>query len=158
MIESLDGIDRKGCGEASIPDTDPRRTILVHPTSFPSAIFLLKREERAKVHLVPDSDGRASKDAHCESQCIALGAYPLLDALTEDGAKGKIGVSAFDLLQKTGHEEQEALWGGVVAGAIGVPPVDQDLSNPSKSTRELFATAVGVEEGEDVHADDRVEA
>ena len=81
-----------------------------------------------------------------------------MDALTEDRAKGQIGGSAFDLFQKTGHEEQEAFWSGVVAGAIGVPPVDQDLPDPSKSAGEFFATAVGVEEGEDVDADDRVKA
>ena len=156
VVESFDGVDCKGCGETTVPDADPRGTILVHPTGLPTAVFLLEREKGAEIHLVPDSDGRASKDAHGEGERITLGAYPLLDALTEDRAKGKISVSAFDLLQETGHEEQEAFRSGVVAGAIGIPPVDEDFPDPSKRAREFFTAAVCVEEGQDVHADDWV--
>jgi len=118
---------------------------------------LLECEKGSEVHFVPNSDGRASKDAHSEGQRIAFGSYPLLDALTEDGAQGKIGFSPFDLFEETSHEEEEAFRSSVVAGTVGVPPVDQDFSDPSESAREFVATSVGVEEGQDVHADDRIE-
>ena len=59
MIEGLDGIDRKGRGQTAVADVDPRGTVFVHPTSFPTTIFLLESEKGSKVHLVPDPNGRA---------------------------------------------------------------------------------------------------
>jgi hypothetical protein len=72
VIESLDGVDRKSRGQPAIPDIDPGRTVFVHPTSFPTAVFLLEREEGTEIHFVPDSNGRASEDTHGESQGIAF--------------------------------------------------------------------------------------
>lgn len=153
VIEGLDGVDRESSGQAAVPDVDPRGTVFVHPTNFPAAIFLLEREEGAEVHFVSDSDGRTGEDAHGESQSIALGSYPLLNALAEERAKGQVGIRAFDLFEETGHEEQETFRSGVIASAIGVPPVDQDFSDPSESTGEFLATAISVEQGQDVHTD-----
>jgi hypothetical protein len=62
------------------------------------------------------------------------------------------------LFEETSHEEQEAFRSGVVAGAIGISPVDEDFSNPSKSSGEFVAAPVGVEEGENVNADNWVKA
>lgn len=80
-----------------------------------------------------------------------------MNALAEDRAKGKIGFSAFDLFEETSHEEQEAFWGSVVTGAVCVPSVYQDFLDPREGSREFIAATVGVEEGENVHTDDRVE-
>jgi hypothetical protein len=156
VIEGFYGIDRKGCSQTAVPDTDPGAAIFVHPTGFPAAVFLLECEEGSKVHFIPNSNGRASEDAHSEGQGITFGSNSFLNALAEDRAKGKISFSALDLLEETSHEEEEALRSGVVTGAVGISPVDKDFSNPSESSGEFIATAVSVEEGEDVHADDRV--
>ena len=80
-----------------------------------------------------------------------------MNALAEDGAKGKIGFSALDLFEETSHEEEEAFWGGVVASAIGIPSVYQDFSDPSECSGEFVTATVGVKEGQDIDADDRVE-
>lgn len=72
VIESFNGVDREGGGQTTIADVDPRGAIFVHPARFPTAIFLLEGKEGAEVHFVPDADGRASKDAHGESQGIAF--------------------------------------------------------------------------------------
>jgi hypothetical protein len=134
VIESLDGIDRKSRGQTAIADFDPGGTIFVHPTGFPTAVFLLESERRVRRSIssrIPT--GRASKDTHGESQSITFGSYPFLNALAEDRAKGKIGFCAFYLLEETSHEEQEAFRSGVVTGAVGIPPVYQDFSDPSES-------------------------
>jgi hypothetical protein len=81
-----------------------------------------------------------------------------LNSLAEYGSEGQIGFSTLDLLEETGHEEQEAFWSGIVTGAIGISPVNENFSDPSKSVGKFIATAVGGEEGEHVHADDRIEA
>jgi hypothetical protein len=79
-----------------------------------------------------------------------------LNSLAEYRAKGKIGFGSLDLLEETGHEEEEAFWSGVVTGAICISPVDEDFSDPSESVWKLVATTVGEEEGEHVHTDDRI--
>ena len=76
--------------------------------------------------------------------------------MVKDGEKGMARFSPFDLLEETSHEEQEALWSGIVTSAIGISPVDQDVFDPSESLRELVTPSIGVEEGQDVHADDWV--
>ena len=158
VVEGLDGIDRKGRGQTAVPNVDPGGTVFVHPTDFPATVFLLEREEGAKVHFVSDSDGCAGEDAHGEGQSIALGPYPLLKTFAEDGTKGEIGISAFDLFEEASHEEQEAFRGSVITGTISVPPVDQDFSDPSESAGEFLSTAVSVEEGEDIHANNWIKS
>ena len=158
MIEGLDGIDCKGCGQTAVADVDPGRTIFVHPTSFPTTVFLLEGEKGSKVHFVPDSNRCASKDTHSEGKSIAFRSYPFLNALAEDRAKGKICFCALYLFEETSHEEQEAFRSSVITGTIGVSPVDEDFSDPSKSSGEFVAAPVGVEEGENVDTDNWVEA
>lgn len=158
MIEGLDGIDCEGCGQTAVSDVDPGRTVFVHPASFPTAVFLLESEKGSKVHFVPDSNGCASKDTHGEGKSITFRSYPFLDALAEDRAEGKIGFSTLDLFEETSHEKQEAFWSGIVAGAIGIPPIDEDFSDPCESSGEFIAAPIGVEEGEDIYTDNWVEA
>ena len=81
-----------------------------------------------------------------------------MNSLAEYRAEGKVGFSTLDLLEETGHEEQEAFWSGVVTGTIGISPVNEDFSDPGKSVEKLIATAVSGEEGEHVHTDDGIEA
>jgi len=56
VLESLDCVDCKSCGQTAVADVDPGGTVLVHPTSFPTTVFLLEREKGAKVQFVPDPD------------------------------------------------------------------------------------------------------
>jgi len=56
VIESFDGVDGESGGQTTVADVDPRGAIFVHPTGSPTAIFLLEREEGAKVHFVPNAD------------------------------------------------------------------------------------------------------
>ena len=142
--------------QTAIADVDTGVTKFVHPASFPTAIFLLEIEEGEKVCFVLDADRGASEDAHGESQCIAFRSDSLLNAMVKDGEKGMTSFSPFDLLEETSHEEQEALWSGIVTSAIGISPVDQDVFDPSESLGELMTASIGVEEGQDVHADDWV--
>ena len=156
MIESLDGVDCESRGQTPVADVDPRVTIFVHPAGLPTAIFLLEGEKGTEVHFIPDSDRRASENPHGQSQSIPFASPPLLDTLPEDRPQENICVGVFRLLEETGHEEQEAFRSRVVARAIGIPPVDQDFSDPSESLGELVAATVDVEERQDVHADDWV--
>lgn len=118
---------------------------------------MLEGKKGSKVHFVTNSDGGTGENAHGESESIAFRSYFFLNTLAEDGAKGKIGFSAFDLLEETSHKEEEAFWSGVVTGAVGIASVYQDFLDPSESSGEFFAATVGVEEGENIHAYDRVE-
>ena len=155
--ESLDSIDRKCRGQAAIPYFDPRTTISIHPASFPTAVFLLECEEGPKVHIVTDAGRCASEDTHSKNQSISLGSNYLSNPLTKNRTKRKVGFSPFDPVEETTHEEQETFGSHIITSAIYVPPVDQDVLDPCEGIRELVTTAVGIEEGQGVHADDWIE-
>ena len=58
--------------------------------------------------------------------------------------------------QEAGEEIKEGIGTIVIEGSVGVRSVLQDLVNPVKGLPELAATAVGVEKGEYVDADNRI--
>jgi len=42
MVEGFDGVDRKGRGQTAVAYVDPGGSIFVHPTGFPTTVFLLE--------------------------------------------------------------------------------------------------------------------
>ena len=68
-----------------------------------------------------------------------------------------ISVSVLDPLQETSHKEQEAFWSGIVTGAVRISPVDEDFLDPGKSLGEFVTSAIDIEKGQHVYADNWVE-
>ena len=93
-------------------------------------------------------------DAHGECESVPLGTEMLRDTLGEYSADSLASVNGHG--EETGEEIKEGVWTIVIERSARVRSVLQHFVNPVKGLPELAATAVGVEKGEHIDADNRI--